>query len=343
MQPSSNQSSQSYRQCPLCHGKNIIFLLEGKDYLHGKPGQFPVVQCSTCSLAFIHPQPSIGDIAGFYPEHYYAYTVKTEQDVSIWKKTELNFRNRKKAEIASIHYNYPRQYPKSMFYNILSMVSRQIDDLPDYVPDGLLLDVGCGKGTYLLEMKDMGWNTIGVEFSESGAQAARDASLEVFQGSLKDAGFADNSIDFARMADVLEHLPNPVDSMKELHRILKPGGQTRISVPNLKSATFTIFGKYWFPLEIPRHLFFYSPASLRLLSEKSGFEVVSLKAWAHKEVDIIPSIQYWLDDKHPNIASIYRNKTVQKLIRKAIFPFKAITTLLGYGSGITIILRKPMT
>ncbi len=328
--------------CPICKGRDFKTLLVGKDYLHGKPGEFPVVQCNTCSLAYIHPQPSLKEISGFYPDNYYAYTPEVPSALSGWKKVESRIRNRKKAEVATTYYNYPRKFSKNLFYKILSLISHKLDDLPYYIPDGTLLDIGCGKGTYLQEMKKMGWNTIGVEFSESGTLAARKSGLTVIRGSLEDAQFDDASIDFARMADVLEHLPNPTRSMKELHRILKPGGLVRIGVPNLKSATFSLFGKYWFPLEIPRHLFFYSPASLRLLSEKSGFEVVSLKIWAHKEVDTIPSIQYWLDDKHPKLASVFRSKAIQKTVRKVIYPLKAIATVAGYGSGMTIILRKPL-
>ncbi|MFQ5356650.1 MAG: hypothetical protein ACE5DY_09255, partial [Mariprofundaceae bacterium] len=150
--------------CPLCGSKELNHLLTGKDRLHGIPGEFPVVQCMECTLAFIHPQPPLENIPSFYPANYYAYALK---------RLELEFRERKKAEIATVHYGYPRRFPKSFLFSVVAFFSRKVRDLPRYVEDGVLLDIGCGKGTYLQEMQKFGWKTRGVEFDINGVRAAR--------------------------------------------------------------------------------------------------------------------------------------------------------------------------
>ena len=330
-------------QCELCGSRHLKHLLDGQDRLHGTPGIFPVVQCQECSLAFLHPQPSLKDIPGFYPKFYYAYVDEVQPKQSFFKRLELQFRERKKAEILTTYYHYPRRFPKNIFYSFVTAVSHHVNDVPDYIADGVLLDIGCGKGAYLQEMEKLGWKTLGVEFSDSGVQAARQAGLDVMHGSIEDADFRSGCIDYARMADVLEHLPNPLETMTEVHRILKPGGMIQISLPNIHSFTFWLFGQYWFPLEIPRHLFFYSPKSLRLLASTIGFDIKTMKVWSHKEVDVIFSIEYWLHAKHPHLEKFFQNKLFRKLIRKALYPAKAIATFFGYGSAITILMRKKIT
>jgi len=326
--------------CYLCGSNDLKHLLNGRDRLHGTPGTFPIAQCQHCSLAFIHPQPALEDIPDFYPKFYYAYVHEAQPEHSFLKRMELNFRKRKRAEILTVHYNYPREFPKNIFYSFISTISRTVKDVPHYIADGVLLDIGCGKGTYLQQMKELGWQTLGVEFSDSGVQAATQAGLEVLHGTVVEAGFQSDSIDYARMADVLEHLPDPVGTMTEIHRILKPGGMVQITLPNIRSFTFWLFGQYWFPLEIPRHLFFYSPKSLRLLASTIGFDIKTMKVWSHKEVDVIFSIEYWLHAKHPHLEKFFQNKLFRKLIRKALYPAKAIATFFGYGSAITILMRK---
>lgn len=337
-----NSNDSVHSTCHLCGSRHLKHLLNGRDRLHATPGVFAVVQCQDCSLAFIHPQPALENIAGFYPKFYYAYVEQTQPEHSFLKRMELNFRKRKKAEILTVHYNYPREFPKNIFYSLISTISRTVNDVPHYIADGVLLDIGCGKGTYLQQMKELGWQTLGVEFSDSGVQAATQAGLEVLHGTVEEAGFQSDSIDYARMADVLEHLPDPVGTMTEIHRILKPGGMMQISLPNIRSFTFWLFGQYWFPLEIPRHLFFYSPDSLKRICHQTGFEVESLHIWSDKVVDFEPSIQYWLKDAHPKqYQFVEANRWALKLLRKIFSPIKWLANKSGYGSAMTVIIRKP--
>ena len=327
--------------CHLCKSNKLTHLLDGQDRLHGTPGVFPIVQCQSCSLAFIHPQPALEDIPSFYPTHYYAYTAEKQPNHPPLKRLELYFRARKKAEILSKYYNYPRKFEKNLFFSFLTLFNKKINDVPAYINHGKLLDIGCGKGTYLLEMKKLGWDTQGVELSEGAVGVAKQSGLNVLQGTLEEACLPAESIDFARMADVLEHLPHPTHTMLEVYRILKPEGTLLISVPNIRSLTFKIFGTYWFPLEIPRHLFFYTPRSLKKLCNDSGFHVEDLRVWSDNVVDIVPSFQYWLEERHPKSCAFFnRNKWALKLMRKMFSPIKWAANQLNYGSAMTITVRK---
>ena len=326
--------------CPLCKSIRSIFLLKNIDRQKIAVGGFSLFRCPQCHVAFIHPIPSPAEISAFYPDNYYAY-IEQSRTHSFFSRWIHHIRELKKDEICHRRFGYPRRFPFNLIVYLLSYTKARIDDLPRFVPDGKLLDVGCGKGDYLVEMKKMGWNVFGVEFAYAGVLTAQKRGLEVFHGSIVDAPFSDNMFDFIRLEDVLEHLPNPLETMIILRNLLKDNGRVRITVPNLDAFTFKLFGTYWFPLETPRHLFMYSPSSIRNLAELAGFHVQNMTIRSHKEVDVIPSLLYWLEDKHKwafDLAT--RRMGLLKVVRKLFFPVKWIATTLGYGSMITVILQQ---
>ena len=94
--------------------------------------------------------------------------------------------------------------------------------------------------------------------------------------------------------DVLEHLYEPRRVMAKVAEWLKPGGIFYVLVPNIDSAEARVFGSYWHGLELPRHLFHYSPASLKFLAETAGLREVSLETRRNPAVGT--SLRYVWDD-----------------------------------------------
>ena len=95
---------------------------------------------------------------------------------------------------------------------------------PKGLQPGALLDVGCGDGTFLLEAQKAGWNVCGLETSETAVKNAKALGLSVLPGSLEDRLFDDSQFNLLRMWSVLEHVPDANVALRELVRILKPGG-----------------------------------------------------------------------------------------------------------------------
>ena len=115
--------------------------------------------------------------------------------------------------------------------------------------------------------------------AESAKQAQAKSGANVFIGNILDAQFPPETFDVITCFDVFEHLYEPRRVMAKVAEWLKLGGIFYILVPNVDSAEGRVFGTYWHGLELPRHLFHYSPSSLKFLAESAGLQVVSLETW----------------------------------------------------------------
>ena len=143
--------------------------------------------------------------------------------------------------------------------------------LTPYKQSGALLDLGCSSGSFLEFMGSESWKLYGVEMSAESARTAEERSkAQVFVGDILDAPFPRESFDVITCFDVLEHLYEPRRVMARVGEWLKPGGIFYVLVPNVNSAEARVFGSYWHGLELPRHLFHYTPASLKFLAESAG-------------------------------------------------------------------------
>ena len=194
---------------------------------------FRLVRCASCGLVFVSPRPDRERIGRFYPPSYAA------------------------------HQDLDGEVP--------ARKSRRFEPLGTMAP-GRYLDVGCGAGRALQRMKARGWEAVGFEVSERGAQAGRTAGLEIRTGrELADARFEEGSFGLVTLFCVLPHLHDPAAVLGEVSRILRPGGILLMTMPNLRSLNFMLFRGRWYHLDPPRHLAFFSPANLRDLAARTGF------------------------------------------------------------------------
>jgi 2-polyprenyl-3-methyl-5-hydroxy-6-metoxy-1,4-benzoquinol methylase len=146
------------------------------------------------------------------------------------------------------------------------------------VRTGKLLDIGCGAGSYLASMKQIGWDAYGVELSSVACELARKKmGLNVFNGTVAEASFPRDFFRIITMHQVLEHTQDPTETLCEIHRVLKADGLLAISVPDAESLESKIFGSAWHNWELPRHLYHFSRATITAMLEKNGFLVTDVK------------------------------------------------------------------
>ncbi|HOC56205.1 MAG TPA: class I SAM-dependent methyltransferase [Verrucomicrobiota bacterium] len=144
-------------------------------------------------------------------------------------------------------------------------------------PEGRLLDLGCGSGQWLMAMRKLGWHVEGVDFDSRAAQAAAKRGLAIRCGALEQQNFPDRTFDAVTMSHVIEHLPDPLGTLTECARILKPGGSLVLWTPNTASLGHRLLKQHWRGLEPPRHLHLFAPRSIHTLLTRGGFSRISIR------------------------------------------------------------------
>lgn len=142
-----------------------------------------------------------------------------------------------------------------------------------------LLDVGCSSGAFLEAAVKLGFHAEGVEPAKEAAATAQAAGLKVCHGLMHEAAYKDGQFDAITLFEVIEHLKEPADLLRECHRILRPGGILLIGTGNAASWTFAAEGARWEYLSIAGHgghVSFYNPRSLSALAQRSGFSVAAV-------------------------------------------------------------------
>jgi 2-polyprenyl-3-methyl-5-hydroxy-6-metoxy-1,4-benzoquinol methylase len=208
-----------------------------------------VVRCLGCSLVYLSPRPSPDRIGIYYPPNYQANML------NLLARGETNL-------IARMGFG---------------MVRRRRTPSAKGVR---LLDIGCSNGAYLAAMREKGWDVEGMESDGDAVKYARNSRhLKVTQGDVENTlgEVAGNSFDVVTMWHVLEHAFDPAAALKQIHRVLKPGGVLMLEVPNYASPLVSLFKRYWFPMEIPRHLYQFTPATLKTMLSKAGFHRTRVK------------------------------------------------------------------
>ena len=329
---------QAKADCPLCDQAGARRQFITRDRVHSLAGTFAIHRCENCQAYFIQPWLSDAELARYYPEEYGRY----RHGESLNKKNYQGWQRL----VLEHHYGYPSRNGKTepnalkqAAAYLLSFVTAK--GVIQYRGSGKILDVGCGGGAYLYRLKQWGWETYGVEPSETGAKQAQSLGLMVKQGMLVDAGFDSEFFDVIRLSNVVEHLPNPKTIFREIYRILKPDGLIYITVPNTRSLVFWLFRENWYALDAPRHVISYSPKTLKTLADATDFHVVH-QDFAAGPFNFVRSMKYLAEEKSKQwpvwLHRIRWDRS--KFIRRALKPFFFFIDLLGCGDFLHATLRK---
>jgi SAM-dependent methyltransferase len=209
---------------------------------------------------------------------------------------------------------------------------------------GNLLDIGCAKGSFLLEMeKSSNWNLFGLEVNPQVAYFARkEYGLNVRVGDLENVQFPDVFFDVITLWDVLEHVHNPMSQLKEIFRILNSNGILVLRIPNYDSWESRLFGRYWAGLDAPRHLYVFSPDTITKYLKKSNFKVLEINTRSGGYSTFLLSLRFWLYDQANNhkFRDYVLNILSNPISRFLFFPLFFFSGLGLKGSVLTIIAVK---
>lgn len=230
--------------------------------------------------------------------------------------------------------------------------SRHRELIARYKQGGAILDIGCSSGAFLRVMKGPSWKLHGIEMEASTAERARAATgAEVFVGDVDDAPFRPESFDVITAFDLLEHVYRPRQFLGNVLRWLKPGGIFFTMLPNIDCWESRLFGSYWYGLELPRHLFHFSPRSLRHLLVDLGFEELLLATSEVTYAERSAGYLYVEALERAGFAPLPPSqaqqgslpwRAVRKIMRTAVVkPAGHLAGFAGAGANIEAIFRRP--
>jgi SAM-dependent methyltransferase len=205
------------------------------------------------------------------------------------------------------------------------------------LPEGPILDVGAGDGNLIAAFRRHGREAVGVDpYAAKNHPHVRAVELEEMTGSWSAVIFWHS----------LEHLRQPVRSLRHAATLVAPGGVLVVAVPNATSPQARLFGDYWFALDLPRHLIHITPPALLSQIEELGFRVERVSytrggqvlfGWLHGLVGRFPG--------HPDLYDAIRRSEARQAEHGSVFrlytlaagvimmPFAMIGSAIEVASG----------
>jgi 2-polyprenyl-3-methyl-5-hydroxy-6-metoxy-1,4-benzoquinol methylase len=231
-------------------GKSPCSYCGGQSHSRLFDGAYPnIVRCSSCGLIFNAVMPGERELARIYSEGYY----------------------RSKDSLERGYSNYLEDRS-----NIAKTATKRIRDIEKVKASGSLLDVGCAFGFFLDVAGKRGWTVAGVEISQFAAKyAVRELHLNVIDHNIESWECPAGSYDVITMWDLLEHLRDPLGTLRKLASALKEDGIVVLSTPDVDSLPAKVMGEKWLGWQLQNeHLYYFSSATLERMLQSAGLVVI---------------------------------------------------------------------
>ena len=236
--------------CPVCASSAISHQLTAEDYTVSHQ-TFEIWQCAGCSLRFTQGVPDAASVGNYYQSaNYISHTDTSEGIVNklyhFVRKTTLKRKRRLVAQTTGVQ-------------------------------KGSVLDIGAGTGAFAQTMLQAGWAVTGLEPDT----LARQRALALHGLHLQDTSslfrLPAQGFDAITMWHVLEHVHELQAYIEQIKILLKEKGRALIAVPNYTCYDAQLYGRYWAAYDVPRHLYHFSPASVKNLLAQHHLQLLAVK------------------------------------------------------------------
>lgn len=277
------------RHCPHCSETGFEPLFSAPDFDTGTK-TFQICRCRKCGLVRTEPQLSREELSEYYSLPYYGSG---------------------EAKFSGPAEKITRLFNRLRARKILSGLAQ--DRKAACRAPGKVLDIGCGRGGLLAVLRDRGYECHGVERYEFPSEGSAEGIM-LHVGELKDIAFDNDLFDAVIIWHVLEHVEDPAEMFREARRILRPGGLLAVAVPNFGSIQSGLFRGDWFHLDLPRHIYHFTPGMVKAMLDKSGFAITSSTTFS-AEQNIFGFIQSALNKIEPRKAPNRFYSLLKKTVR----------------------------
>lgn len=239
---------ETIQNCYCCGKSDFSLYAEAKDNYADE--KFSIVKCNACGFVFTNPRPTIEEIGKYYTApDYMSHTSHT------------------KGLVQSV-YRYARNYMKGKKLEL-------IQNLVGKKQDFSLLDFGCGTGDFLGFVKQNSIFAEGVEPDEQARAVAKSVNNVDTYSIDASKNIKEKTFDVITLWHVLEHVHDLHNQIDYFNKWLKPNGKLIIAVPNIESYDAKKYGKFWDALDVPRHIYHYSPKNIKQIVDQHQFQFQS--------------------------------------------------------------------
>jgi 2-polyprenyl-3-methyl-5-hydroxy-6-metoxy-1,4-benzoquinol methylase len=248
--------------CHVCHNASRNKTHTVREMMLGLRDEFQYLECEACGcLQLVNSPP---DMARYYPSDYTAFR-EVEESQSALTRVRNHLRKRRNRGIHSPRNSLDRLLARRYKYLQLEAFSNL-----GVSPQARILDVGCGSGTVLLDLRELGYqNLYGVDRFIPRSVDYKNG-VKVMKGGLED--LSDTRWDVIMFHHSFEHMPDPAAVLRLTCDMLSPGGRCLVRTPVIGWA-WRHYGVHWGQLDAPRHLFLHTTKSFQLLADSVGLDI----------------------------------------------------------------------
>lgn len=233
--------------CPLCGSDALESAMECKDY-YASGETYVLEKCSKCGFLFTQNVPDETEIGRYYETPAYISHSDTRKGLT------------------NSLYHIVRKYMLKRKRLLVEKISGRTN--------GNLLDYGTGTGYFAQTMKEAGWHVTAIEKSEQARKTALDNFGLQVDSEQTFSQLQSGTFHVITLWHVLEHLQNLNEMWEQLRRLLTSDGHLIVAVPNCQSSDAGYYGNMWAAYDVPRHLWHFSPETMRQFAEKHGFRLI---------------------------------------------------------------------
>lgn len=300
-------------KCNLCSQESMNYVFTNQDIEQRTAlGDFKYYLCKNCNYIGIYPTPNENEISSFYGEGY-----NVHQPIAL-KKRILTKRMKDIPLLSCLFENGQ---------------TREIKKIIKWKKNNFcVVEYGCGVGQLIATLSDeTGVKVTGYDFSSRAVSIAQENNLNVYQ-AFTAAGIKESRVDFLYALQLIGHIPDVNQFIKDINIKLNIGGIVLLGLPNTRSFGFWLFRNKWKGLDTPRILHQFNPITLKYLLENNGFEILKIKTDTFYTTSFKLKSGYMLNDKHWS-----SNKFIEIIFRNF---FGKLLGVIGVGDNMIVIAKK---
>ncbi len=247
--------AHSLERCPVCEKGAFAYLFTARGFAHHR--------CLGCGFLFVNPRLNETGARLYYNSDYYrAYCDFNERPIN------------------EADGPYCRTFGDQL--------TAFVETVREICPAGRVVDVGCGLGGLLAALPADAYERIGVEFNDAAADFARSRYGLRIAGSMSDLAAEQGTVDLVTAVEVIEHVAEPFEWLRDVVKLISPSGTLIITTPNIDSLDFRLYGERCQHFCAPSHVNFFGVKTLTTLARRTGLRresysyrggVVGLRHW----------------------------------------------------------------